>query len=144
MAWLLATNYRHWFADPFSLPQVFSWIFLVLSLYLAVAGIILIKRKGKPGKTKTDKTLYGFEQTTALVETGIYKFIRHPLYSSLLFLTWGIYLKQPAFGLSIVAVLSTVFLYITALCDERECIVSFGDRYVEYMNRTKKFVPYLF
>ena len=93
---------------------------------------------------RNEKSLYQFEQTTELVDKGIFKYIRHPLYSSLLFLTWGIFLKNPAPVLFYISLLSTIFLYLTAIFDEKECILFFGDKYKEYMKRSKRFIPYIF
>lgn len=103
-----------------------------------------MKRIGKPDKNRDRKTLYEFEQTTELVDKGIFKYIRHPLYSSLLFLTWGILLKNPTLGLIIVSLTSTIFLYFTSIFEEKECIAFFGDKYVDYMKRSKRFIPYIF
>lgn len=36
------------------------------------------------------------------------------------------------------------FLYLTALFDEKECIAYFGNKYLDYMKRTKMFIPFLF
>ena len=139
--WLFATNYRYWFIDPFSVHQIFSWFFLVVSIYPLVAGVVLLKKARKPKTNRDDTTLYQFEKTTELVEHGIYKYIRHPLYSSLLLLTWGIFFKNPSIELFVVSCLSTVFLYLTAILDEKECITFFGDKYVDYMKRSKMFIP---
>ena len=144
IAWLFATNYRIWFNNPFSIRQIFSWIFLIISGYLVVVGVILMKKIGKPKNIRNEKSLYQFEQTTELVDKGIFKYIRHPLYSSLLFLTWGIFLKNPAPVLFYISLLSTIFLYLTAIFDEKECILFFGDKYKEYMKRSKRFIPYIF
>ena len=102
-----------------------------------------MKRKGKAGKKRDEKNLYDFEQTTELIDTGIFKYIRHPLYSSLIFLTWGIFFKNPAVGLLVVAIISTIFLYLTSIYDERECVEYFGESYIEYMKRSKRFIPFL-
>lgn len=141
---LFSYNYPYWFTDPFSIVQIISWVFLILSVYLVISGVITLRSGGKSSKTREDKNLYQFEQTTELVESGIYMFIRHPMYASLLFLTWGIWLKNPTFILLIVALLSTILLYITARLDEKECILFFGDKYVQYMQKTKRFIPFLF
>lgn len=143
IAWLVATNYKFWFKDPFSGFQIIAWILLMLSFYLVLAGVMQLKRKGKPKRNRSEKTQFKFEQTTELINTGIYKYIRHPLYSSLLFLTWGIFFKNITNTLFITALLSTVFLYLTALFDEKECLHSFGTPYAEYMKRTKRFIPYI-
>lgn len=96
--WLFVSNYSFWFDNPFSIKQIFSWILLFVSVYLIIAGGIRLIKFGKPGKNRDEKTLYQFEKTTELVDTGIYKYIRHPLYASLLYLTWGIFLNiQPFF-----------------------------------------------
>lgn len=92
--WLFSVNYPYWFQDALSFKQLVSWILLTVSLYLVVTGVILIIRKGSPSKTRDDKTLFSFEKTTGVVNTGIYKYIRHPIYSSLIYLTWGIFEPQ--------------------------------------------------
>ncbi len=143
MAWLLVSNIRYWFDHPFSLAQLFSWFFLFFSVYLVLAGALQLKKYGKPVESREDENLYGFEKTSVLVDRGIYKYIRHPLYSSLMFLTWGILLKNITLSLLLVSVLSTVFLYLTAVADEKECISYFGNWYRDYMKRSKRFVPFL-
>ncbi len=141
--WLFATNYKYWFDNPFSIYQIFSWSFLIISGYLIIVGVILMKKLGKPENNRSEKTLYQLEKTTELIEQGIFKYIRHPLYSSLLFLTWGISLKNFSIELLFVSILSTVFLYLTAIFDEKECIAFFGDQYIEYMKKSKRFIPYI-
>ena len=142
--WLLVSNYSFWFDNPFSIKQIFSWIFLLFAGYLIIAGVILMERRGKPIKNRDEKTLYQFEKTSVLIDTGIFKYIRHPLYSSLLFLTWGIFLKNTSDSLLLIALLSTAFLILTAIFDEIECVRFFGDKYSEYMKRSKRFIPYIF
>jgi len=142
--WLLASNYRFWFENAFGIRQIFSWIFLFLGAYLVIAGVIWLKRAGKPVKTRDEESLFEFEKTSELVDTGIFKYIRHPLYSTLIFLTWGIFLKNVTLTPFIVALASTVFIYLTAIYDEKECIAYFGDKYCLYMKRTKLFLPGIF
>jgi protein-S-isoprenylcysteine O-methyltransferase Ste14 len=117
---------------------------LLISFYPLIAGIKMLKKYGKPLQNRNEKTLYQFEKTTELVDKGIYKYVRHPLYSSLLFLTWGIYFKNATWGLLIVALLSSLFLYSTAIFDEKECIKFFGEKYKEYMKKSKRFIPFIF
>ena len=142
--WLFIADLKFWFSDPFCLRQIISWIFLFLSVYLVIAGVMMLNKSGKPDSGRDEKTLFQFEKTSGLVDLGIYKYIRHPLYSSLLFLTWGIFLKQPANLLFVVATLSSLFLYTTALFDEKECLAFFGEQYNSYMKRTKRFIPFVF
>jgi len=140
---LLVINYEKWFTEPFAAAQIVSWLLLVISLCLVIAGAIRLGRASRHGIRKVDEKLYRFEKTTELVTTGIYGYIRHPLYSSLLFLTWGIWLKQPLLVTIPVALLSSLLLWLTAVRDEKECIAFFGDSYLEYMKTTKRFIPFI-
>jgi protein-S-isoprenylcysteine O-methyltransferase Ste14 len=141
--WLIINNYKHWFENPFGFYQIISWIVLIYSLFLIIPGVILMKRIGKPGRVREDHTLYTFEKTTELIETGVYKYIRHPLYGSLLFLSWGICFKNPSLSMVIVTIFSTIFFYITGRVEELENIDYFGDGYRNYMKKSKMFVPHL-
>jgi protein-S-isoprenylcysteine O-methyltransferase Ste14 len=141
--WLLVCNIQYWYVNAFSLLQMISWILLIFSAYVVLAGVIRMRRSGKALNSRKDETLFVFEKTSELVQQGIFKYIRHPLYSSLLFLTWGIYLKQPSLLLLPIAVISSAFLYLTAWFEEKENIRYFGESYREYMKQTKRFIPFV-
>lgn len=141
--WLLVSNITFWFTHPLGWNQLISWTLLIIAGVFVITGVVTMKRKGRPSKTRSDQTLYAFEKTTRLVDTGIFHYIRHPLYSSLLFLCWGAFFKQMNFELFIVSVATSIFLYFTALSDEKECIKTFGNDYTEYKKRTKRFIPFI-
>jgi len=67
--------------------------------------------------------------SVTIVTSGIYRYIRHPLYSSLLFLAWGAFLKDISVSSTSLIFISTVFLVATAKADETECIQFFGSAY---------------
>ena len=143
IVWLFVSNYKYWFKHPFNILQIISWVLLIISAYMIIAGVMTIKKKGKSSKTRKESTLYKFEQTTKLIDKGIFGYIRHPMYSSLLFLTWGVFLKHIT-GIELgVALISTLFLFLTSLNDEKECIIFYGNSYLEYMKRTKRFIPFV-
>ena len=130
---LLLLNYRVWFRYPFSLHQIISWIFLFGSIYPGLAGYILLKRKGKSEQS--------FENTTALVKSGIYKYIRHPLYCSLFLLGSGIMFKDTGNLQLIIGAINLVAIYLTSRIEEKEMLSRFGDSYRQYMGETKMFIP---
>ena len=141
---LFLLNLEHWFRNPFFMNQILSWSFLVISLVLILLGSWTLRVLGKPGVSREDDTLLAIEKTTNLVTGGIYHFIRHPFYSSLLFLAWGIYLKNMSWFGMILVIVATVCLVFTAVIEEREDIIFFGPVYREYMHVTKRFIPFLF
>ena len=141
---LILVNCRAWFSEPLSILHILSWVFLAVSLILLAQGLYLIQVAGKPGSHRQDATLLSFEKTSALVTSGIYRYIRHPLYGSLLFLAWGAFLKEVTWYSVCLVMAATLCLVATAKADEAECIRYFGSSYEEYMRRTKMFVPFLF
>lgn len=143
MAWLLASNYPYWFRDPFSIHQLISWTLLFVGLIVVGYGGRQFLKQGNIDKNREADTLFGFEKTTSLVDDGIYKYIRHPLYASLIYLAWGIYFKHPTPPLTVISVCSTLLLYLTMRYDERECIAYFGDAYRDYMKRSRMFIPFV-
>jgi protein-S-isoprenylcysteine O-methyltransferase Ste14 len=128
-------NVRNWFAHPFAWYQIISWILLFCSLVPLFTGVYLLRNAGKP----TDD----LEATTLLVQSGIYHYIRHPLYASLLYLGWGIFLKSPSLLGGCMATVVSAFLYATALADESECMTKFGGEYAIYKKKTKMFIPFV-
>jgi protein-S-isoprenylcysteine O-methyltransferase Ste14 len=139
---LFLLNLRRWFHEPFSLHQIVSWVLLLTSLFLVLEGLHLLRRYGKPNNKRDDESLIEFEKTSTLVTTGLYRYIRHPLYSSLLFLAWGTFFKVPSWLGGLLAVASTIFLLLTARVEEGENIRFFGTAYQDYMKQSKMFIPY--
>lgn len=134
----------NWFSHWTAWYQIVSWILLFACIVPLVFGIDSLRKRGQPNKEeRLDPQLMAFERTTKLVTGGIYRFIRHPLYSSLLLLAWGAFFKAPTqIGIAL-ALLATLFLYATAKADEAECTQVFGKDYQYYMKRTKMFIPYI-
>ncbi len=132
---LILLNIGRWFHDPFSVQQLVSWPLLCASLFLAIHGFYLLRAIGRPTGS--------FENTRALVRTGAYRYIRHPLYSSLLLGGWGAFLKSvtPVSAALVIAI--SAFLFATAKAEEAENMTKFGEEYIQYRETTKMFVPFL-
>ncbi len=132
---LVLLNYKVWFTAPFSLAQIISWILLILSAYIVADGYLTLKRKGKPDSN--------FENTSVLVKSGLYGYIRHPLYLSIFLFGTGVMLKQPGMLQLILGAVNLIAVYFTARIEEKEMIARFGEEYKEYMKETRMFIPFL-
>ena len=141
---LIVLNRPSWFQDPFSPLHLVSWFLLLVSICFVVQSVLLLKQRGGHAEREDMPANFSFENTVNVVEDGLYRYIRHPMYASLLFLGWGAFLKDVTpitMGL-IVGV--TVFLVAVAKVEERENIRFFGAVYEEYMQRTRMFIPWIF
>jgi len=47
---LITLNIAVWLEEPFAWNQIISWIFLIISLILAILGFTSLSIKGKPQK----------------------------------------------------------------------------------------------
>ncbi len=143
IALLLALNVTVWYKDVFSPNQLVSWVFLILSVAIVLSGFLLLKFQGGYEDRKESKENFTFENTTNLVDKGVYAYIRHPMYSSLLFLAWGIFMKNPSLFGVIPVLVATASLVVTARIEEQENVTFFGPAYETYITRTKMFVPFI-
>ena len=142
---LVLLNIAVWFHDPFTWHQVISWVLLIVCCVPLAFGVRSLITRGKPVERREgDASLLAFEKTSRLVTTGIYHYIRHPLYSSLLILAWGVFFKNPSWLGGLLAMAATLALIATAKADEAECTRFFGTAYQAYVQQTRMFVPFLF
>jgi len=144
IAALVVLNAPHWFRDPFAPRQLASWFLLFGSIWPAVAGLRLLRAYGRPSRETSDPTKLAFEKTTALVVVGMYRYIRHPMYASLLGLAWGASLKDISAASIALALAASLSLLATAVAEERENLAQFGPSYAEYMKTRRRFIPFLF
>jgi protein-S-isoprenylcysteine O-methyltransferase Ste14 len=133
---IVLLNYPYWFKDPFSLIQIVSWILLLSSAIIAFLGFYLLYTKGEPEGQ--------LENTSNLITTGIYKYLRHPVYLSLIPGVLGALLKGFDYLQVILTVVVLISLVITAKVEEKEMIEKFGTEYLDYMKKTKMFIPFVF
>jgi protein-S-isoprenylcysteine O-methyltransferase Ste14 len=143
MLLLFLLNVEKWFFTPLAWNQIVSWILLLVALGLVIHGVWLLQQIGVQDARRNDSPMLAFEKTTRLVTIGAYRYIRHPLYSSLLILTWGIYFKDPGWLALLLAALTTAFLFATAWAEESEDIKFFGAEYRDYMKKSKMFIPFI-
>jgi protein-S-isoprenylcysteine O-methyltransferase Ste14 len=142
---LIMINLPVWFNNWLAWYQILSWFLLITSILPMAFGIYYLRSRGLPdNKKRSEAPLLGFERTTVLVTSGIYRFIRHPLYSSLFFLNWGAFFKDPSPHGVLLAITATFFLILTSRADETECLLAFGRQYQDYMKTTKRFIPLIF
>ncbi len=141
---LALMNASAWFREPFSWHQLISWPLLFICLVPLILGIVQLRKASKtPARARDEEELFGFERTTIVVKDGIFRLIRHPLYSSLLILAWGVFFKDPSIPGAFLILLATLALTLAGKMDEAECLQVFGADYRDYMRGTRMFIPYI-
>lgn len=132
---LILLNVEHWFRNPFSVLQIISWLLMIASVVIVSSGFFMLRKFGKPKVVIDD--------TSVLVTRGIYKYIRHPLYSSLILLTWGAFLKDISLVSFALALVASGLPVAMAKVEEKDNIQKFGEEYLSYIKKTKMFIPFI-
>lgn len=124
-------------------PERYLWL-QYAGLGLVVTGF-LVSIRGRQDLGVNWARSYDFQvkDKQQLVTSGIYKYIRHPIYSGLLLMFIGSELIVQSY--LILLYLFIVFAaYIQAGWEERLLVKHFGNEYSSYMKRTKRFIPFIF
>ena len=79
-----------------------------------------------------------------VIERGAYRWIRHPSYTAgtLMFVGIGLAFGNWISLLVLTAIIIAGYLYRVRI-EERALLASLGDRYRDYMRRTRRFIPFV-
>lgn len=140
---LTLSNHSFWFEDWYAPTQIVSWLLLSASILFVVQGLHMLHTAGGSRAREDTPENFAFENTITLVTGGIYRYIRHPMYSSLLLLAWGAFFKRFSLPGLVIITGTTIFLMVAGFIEEKENIAFFGPAYLEYRKTTKMFLPFL-
>ena len=76
-----------------------------------------------------------------LLENGVHRYVRHPLYSGTFLFIWGLWLIFPSLSLLISNSVITVYTLIGIQFEEQKLVKEFGERYMEYKKRVPMIIP---
>ena len=125
-------------APLYSVPAPISYVMLVgqgLGLILLIVGVLQTDTLSFIGLSQ----LFTEEKSSALVTKGLYRLVRHPLYTAGLMVLWlSPTVSVNSFTLYIGA---TVYILVGAYFEERKLLREFGQAYAEYKSKTPMLIP---
>ncbi len=132
-------------ASPFIAPEGYPWPFKfhqVVGSAFAVGGLVLLALAA----TSLGKSLTPLPKpatTSELCTSGIYGFVRHPIYLGLLLVIFGYCLFLPSMLELVVVVLATLFFDRKAAREELWLRDQYP-AYEHYAKRTRRLIPWLY
>lgn len=114
---------------------------LKIGLYIAVFGGIIIIL----ALLQLNKNLSPFptpKNNTTLLQNGLYKYIRHPIYTGIILLFTGYSLSQNSFYKLGISLLLVILFYFKSNYEELRLEQKFPD-YKLYKSKTGKFFPWI-
>lgn len=118
------------------------WIFLIILGQLAGAIIIVV------GILQTGLwSFIGITQiiepgngtSTVMITSGLYRWVRHPLYTGGLLMIW--LMPKMTVNLLTIFIILTIYLIVGAKLEEKRLLYDFGDEYREYQQRVPMLLP---
>jgi len=125
------------FAIGNSIPS--NPVFIALMLLASLPGFIGILQMKWKINIPPD-----VRKNTVLIQSGIYKYIRHPMYFSVL----SVCLISVVNDITTLRIIFFIVLFLTVLLkhtyEEHLLTEAFGEKYIAYQKTTKKFIPFIF
>ncbi len=133
--------------------KTFAWIqsgsgltnlIVILGVVLMlVGGTILITARFQLGVYRGPKITV--ESEHVLVTTGLYGYVRHPMYFGFLLLFFGYAISLGSFIISIAITVGLFIVYRSRMeLEERLLSEHFGEEYLKYASRTKRLFPHVY
>jgi len=117
------------------------WVFVTLLIQAAGAMLILVGllQTGPMAFLGLSQLMGGNDTETNLVVSGVYRYMRHPLYTGGMLVIW----LTPLMTSSVLALNLglSLYLYIGSIFEERKLARSFGVPYAEYQRQVPRFIP---
>ena len=134
LVYLINPNWMAW--SKIGLTESGRWVGVGLGI-LCVFGIYWLFSSIGSGITPTSAT----RKEHKLVTNGIYRYVRHPLYTvgSSLFISFG--MMADNWFIAALGILTFSLMAIRTPKEEANLIEKFGDEYREYMKHTGRFFP---
>jgi protein-S-isoprenylcysteine O-methyltransferase Ste14 len=112
-------------------------VFVIIGLIIRVASIVKLKQQFTYTVARIENHV--------LIETGLYKVIRHPGYLGQLIIFMGVTICLSNW-------LSVLFMIIPVLAgylnrinvEEKFLVEQMGQKYLDYQNRTKRLIPMIY
>jgi protein-S-isoprenylcysteine O-methyltransferase Ste14 len=120
---------------------VFSTFLVSVSLTSMFIGIVILGLSALAlGKSLTAHPMPG--KNAVLVTDGLYRFVKHPIYSGLILLSFGLTIAGGFFPHTIFFIALVVLLNYKASFEEKLLASTYAG-YAEYSKKTGRFIPRL-
>jgi protein-S-isoprenylcysteine O-methyltransferase Ste14 len=115
-----------------------------LGIFIMVLGIV-IRQWAIAVLGRFFSRTVAVQEKQAIIETGPYRYVRHPSYAGALifFVGFGLALQSWGAVIALVPIFAVVYGYRMYI-EEKLLIAVLSEPYVSYSHRTKRLIPYVF
>jgi protein-S-isoprenylcysteine O-methyltransferase Ste14 len=122
------------------IPTPWSFLALAGQLLAVVALIVGLQQTGVWTFLGIKQLLVNSESSESqMVTSGLYRWVRHPLYTAGLVFIWLTPLMTA--NLLVLNLGLTIYLVVGAIYEERKLVREFGEQYLRYQKRVPMLIP---
>ncbi len=85
-----------------------------------------------------------YKENQELVTTGPYRLIRHPIYTGMILMFTGTVLYSGSLFLILIFLIVSINFIIRTKREEKIMIELFDEKYLDYIKRTKRLIPWIY
>jgi protein-S-isoprenylcysteine O-methyltransferase Ste14 len=120
-----------------SLPFWMRWFGFFVGLFALLLFFWVLRSLGR-----NFSTTLTINKAQTLVTRGPYQWVRHPMYTSFVFLWTGFLLLSSSWFIGLTGILGFIWAIVIRTPKEEQMMINrFGDEYVAYMQRTGRYLP---
>jgi methanethiol S-methyltransferase len=124
--------------DLYRIPAPWSWL-LLLGQGLSALGLLIALLQTDVLSFAGLRQLVTEEKPGALVVSGLYRYMRHPLYTFGLGLLW--FSAEVSVNRLVVSLAFTLYILVGIYFEERKLLREFGVAYADYKSVTPMLIP---
>ncbi len=125
----------HFDLAPFDgniLIRIISIIMIILGVLVALIAVLQLNTKLSPFPSPKANTIF--------ITYGVYKYVRHPIYTGILLITFGYGLYLTSIYKIIISILLYTLFYFKSSYEENRLKIAFSD-YESYQKKSGRFFP---
>jgi protein-S-isoprenylcysteine O-methyltransferase Ste14 len=107
--------------------RIIGLVLYIPAAFFVVSAFIALRRKGEPET--------GWENSTTMIQSSVFRIVRHPLYLGTAIWTVGLMLIFQSIPLTILGVVNVFCFWMASKKEDAFNIEKFGDGYKEYMKK---------
>ncbi len=115
-----------------------GYILIIIGFIVSISAIKELKGNW------SNMMFYKIISNHKLIKTGVYKYIRHPIYSAIILEVVGYEIISNSWLFLFFLVASTTILCLHIENEEGLLLKYFGDEYINYKMETKKIIPFVY
>lgn len=127
-----------------------AWVSYVAIALMALGGVGMVVALAQfdmlsfMGLSQLGIGKFDVAANTTLYRTGLFAYVRHPLYFAMMIVVAGAFLWHPTPMFLASGIAIYLYIYVGAVFEERTLVMLYKEQYRDYQKQVKMLIPFVF